>query len=472
MSLRPSPKFNITYEAFKSGEYIIGGVVKVSITGEIYGSSSLDLTSKIQNISTYSGTCRPLRISCNGSELINGQAFIKSVSFNPADQPFLVNYTIEAELSSNKSAPAIKKDTAFEDLYNIAIPTEINLKSYEESLAFASDESMANTAIYSGDSYTKASLKINGNISIQAYHHMCDSGLDIIDMLYDIVNSRISNMLSLDTSLSTAYPSLSTYTDGNYSAINDTKNITINKFDNKIDVSFDIYVIGGVCHPKSIVDLTISENTDQTTGLSTWGVRGSIRGLADPSTSLLDNNVQSSTKLENARLTYNDLRNQTSSPEYLHKVITGCGSAASPPSDICYQRISSQITENLNGGQIDFDMSYGDVESCQIGGTTIDINIQEELPTNKYIEHIIPGRGEALIQIGANLTPFKATVTASGKLNTCDTSKIGTLISCVNAALSRAANNNNYNSYILAKESKTIGKYSYKVTRNYIECPS
>ena len=56
IALRPAPKFNLTYETFKSGEYIIGGVLKVSVNGEIYASSINDLNSKISALSAYSGT--------------------------------------------------------------------------------------------------------------------------------------------------------------------------------------------------------------------------------------------------------------------------------------------------------------------------------------------------------------------------------------------------------------------------------
>lgn len=472
IALRPSPKFNLSYETFKSGDYIIGGIAKISINGEIYGTSDVDLSSKINNISAYSGTCQTLFIACDGSTLINGTAFIRSISFNPTDQPFNVTYTIDIEVSDTSSITTIKPDINFTNLYGITIPNGIILKSYEESLSLSSDDSLGNTAFYVDNSYTKASLKLNGQISIQAYHHMCDTfnSPDLTNQLYSIINTRVTKLLALDNSLAAAYPSLSSYINGAYTAINDNKSITINKFDNKVDFKFDIYIITGNCNPKGMVDISISENTDQATGLSTWSVKGNIKGLADITTNSVDHAVLSDTKLSNARLIYNNLKNKRSLAEYDNYLLLGCKSAASIPAGTCYQRISSQITENFNGGSIDFDMSYGDVEACQVGGSNIDVNIQTEYSTNKYIEHIIPGRGTALIQIGANLTPYRVTITVSGKLNSCDNTLLSSLINCVDDRFNDIINTNGYNNYLLVKESKTTGKYTYKRSQSYIEC--
>jgi hypothetical protein len=469
-ALRPAPKFSIAYETFKSGDYIIGGIAKVSISGELYAVSDIDLSTKINDISSYSGTCQTLLIQCDGSILINGTAFIRSISFNPTNQPFSVTYTIEVEVSDTSSTLSVKRDIDFTTLYDINIPDDIILKSYEESLLLSSDESLTQTSIYADGSYTKASLKLSGQISIETYHHMCDNfgSPDLTSKIYNIINSRIQKLLSLDPILVNAYPSLSPYLNGNYTAINDNKNISFNKFNNKIDFKFDLFIIAGDCHPQGIVDLTITENTDQNTGMSTWNLRGSIKGLANITTNAVDNTVISDTKLTNARLIYNDLENKTQNPEYRHFTIFGCKDAASAPSNICYGRMSSQITENFNLGQIEFEMTYGDVESCQVGGSTIDVNIQIEYPTRKYIEHIVPGRGSALIQIYDNLTPTKVTVTASGRINGCDTSLINDLKTCVTNRFNDATDP--YLGYLVTKQTETTGKYSYKKSISYIAC--
>ncbi len=155
---------------------------------------------------------------------------------------------------------------------------------------------------------------------------------------------------------------------------------------------------------------------------------------------------------------------------YINTILTGCDNGASPPNNICWQRVSSQLQENFHTGNISFDLAYGDVEFCEIGGATVDISISEDHPTFKHVEHVIPGRGVALVQIGSNRTPFKVSVTGEGKLNSCDTTKLNELINIVRNRFFNTINDNGYNSNVLQTENITVGKYSYKIVRNYIGC--
>jgi hypothetical protein len=150
--------------------------------------------------------------------------------------------------------------------------------------------------------------------------------------------------------------------------------------------------------------------------------------------------------------------------------IFGCFTAANLPPNTCYQRTSSQSTQSTNNGQIEFDFTYSDVESCQLGGNNIEISIDEEYPTQKYIEHIIPGRGSALVQISNSVSAYKVNITASGKLNSCDTTQMNNLVSCVYGQFLQTINSRGFNQYLLIKEDITLGKYSYKITRSYIGC--
>ena len=460
-ALRPAPNFSISYETFKSGEYIIGGLMKITLNGSLYGTSQSDLDTKAKDISSYSATCDSVNISCGTETLASGQGYIKSVSINPTDQPFVVSYSMEIEL------PSVKRDAAFNSLYDMSISDNINLSKYEESLTLNGDEDLANNFFYVDQRYSEAALKLSGSISIQAYHHACQNfSPDLTNQLHAIAINRLNAILALNSSLSSAHPVLSGYTNSGFSAIHDTKNITINKISNQVDVKFDIYIIKGTCHPTAMTNISITETVDQTTGLSSISVKGSVKGLTS-----LNADVIGNSKFLNATQTYNDLENKFPSMLYHGDDILGCLSAASAPDSVCYQRISSQITEDFQNGQIDFNLSYGDLESCELGGgTTIDININEDYPALHHVEHIIPGRGVALVQIGGSQTAYKVTITASGKLNSCDTTKLSNLISCVNNRLNAIINDRGYYNGILAKEDITTGKYSYKISRSYIEC--
>lgn len=504
--LRPAPKFNISYEPFKAGEYIIGGLTKLAITGEIYASSDQDLIDKIEKISGYSATCRSIFISCNGQTLINGNGFIKSVTLNANDQPFTVNYTLDIEISNYSGGLAVVRDSAFTSLIDVTIPSHINLKSYEENLSLVGDDTLSNSTFYVNKYYTKAQLKLSGQISIQAHHHMCENDNTLIDDLHTILNNRFIKILTLTSNLSIAYPAIAAYCNNNYDAIHDNKTFTVNKFENKVSIQFDMYIVPKLpnnAYPSAIVDLSIVENKDQLTGFNTLNVRGNIKGLGDRSSNSLDNKVLLSEKLNNARTTYAAIIQQLDNREYDDIIVSGCYNGISTlPSDVCYNRISSQITENLHGGQIDFEISYGDLQSCQLGSNNIEVSITEDFPTLSYIEHIVPGRGYPVIQIGYNYTPMKISLTVSGKLNGCDlfnttVNNIGQaieirptinngieyitnpgvfnpgallpiLIGCVETRLTEEINDRGYGSYFLVNENKTLGKYSYKIVRNYI----
>lgn len=472
-AIRPAPKFSIGHETFKSGDYIIGGITKITFNGEIIGLSEEDLQTKISNIMAYSGTCRSLIISCAGSDAINGSAFFKSVSINPSDQPFFVNYTIEAEISNidGGNTLSVQRDTEFDTLYGLTIPANMSLKSYEENLSLSGDDGLSNSGVFVGQTYTKAQIKLSGKISIQAHHHMCESFTDIIDDLYNAIRPRFQKMITLDASLANTYPSLAAYCGSSvYSAINDNKSVSINKLENKIDISFDLYLVPNINinePAKAIVDISVVENTDQSTRLSSLTVRGSIKGLSNVTSDVLDHKVLQREKLSNAIDVYNTIAKENISEDYPNYEIFGCTNAGSLPSNMCYQRISSQVTQNINTGQIDFELTYGDTESCQMGGTTIDISISEDYPTQKHVEHIIPGLGTALIQVGENFSPMKIQISASGKLNSCN-GDIETLKSCVNTQILNEITNRGYNNYILVNRNSTTGRFSYKISYSYI----
>ena len=73
-AIRPVPQFSIDYETFKSGEYIIGGVILIRLEGQIFGTSLNDLRTKVQTISSYSSKCQTIKISCGSRNANEGPA--------------------------------------------------------------------------------------------------------------------------------------------------------------------------------------------------------------------------------------------------------------------------------------------------------------------------------------------------------------------------------------------------------------
>lgn len=189
-AIRPSPSIRMEYKNFMSGEYIIGGVININLEGKIIGTSSNDLNNKIKNIVGYSGKCQTIKISCGNTKLIDGIGFINNVNIRPSDQPFMVSYTMDVEVAINSGTKVVIPDERFLSLYGISIPSNMILSSYEESLSLSGDESLANTGFF-GQTFTKASLKLSGSISIQAYNHMCSNNTNsVLDQIYSIINTR------------------------------------------------------------------------------------------------------------------------------------------------------------------------------------------------------------------------------------------------------------------------------------------
>jgi len=468
--IRPAPSIKMEYSNFMSGEYIVGGVLKINLEGQIIGSSLNDLNNKIKNIVNYSGKCQTIKISCGNTKLVDGIGFINNVNIRPSDQPFMVSYSMDVEVAINFGNKVVVPDERFLALYGITIPSNLILSSYDESLALSGDESLANTGFY-GQTFTKASLKLSGSISIQSYNHMCSNNTDtILDQIYTMINTRAQKILSLDSTLIQSYPLLQNYCNGSWQGIHDTKSLSINKLEHKVEWKFDLYIVTSECHPKGIVDVNITEATDQMTGLSSFTAKGSIKGLNNKTSSVIDHRIDTNDKLTNARSIYNDMA--ASGPyvggAYGYKIL-GCFEAANLPPNACYQRTSSQSSQN-NNGQIDFNFTYSDIESCKLSGNSIEISIEEEYPTRKYVEHIIPGRGQALVQLSNSVSAYKVTITGSGKLNSCDNSQIGTLVDCVYGQFLQTINSRGFNQYLLTKEEISLGKYSYRITRSYIGC--
>lgn len=468
-ALRPAPKFTISNEKFTSGDYIIGGFIKVQLSGQLIGTSSNDLNSKISSKTSLHGTCVSITISCDGSDLINGSGFVRSINISPSDQPFMVTYTMDLEVTTNDGLKAIMPDAKFLELYgNLNIPDDIHLNSYEESLSLSTSDDLAKVGIYGSGTYSKPSVKLTGSITIQAYNGMCPvkSADNIIEDIFDIIENRAEQLLSLSPSLSDAYPILDNYIDNDWIAIHNTKSLNINKLDHKIEWRFDIFIYKGSCNPTAIVSIDTTESKDQSTGFETFILKGNIKGLSDAGSSIIDHSILGNSKINNAMSAYSNIISETiPSPSTINLI--GCTAGVTSPPPSCYQRSSSQVTKNFNTGEITFTATYADQETCQLGGTSIDVSVTENMPARNQVTFIVPGQ-TPIVQISNTLTPYRVEISVSAKLNSCDTSKMGILIGCVNDRYATIIAD--YAGLLVEENSTTVGTYSYSRTTKFISC--
>ena len=472
-SIRPVPRFSISNSPFKSGEYTIGGTIIVRLDGQVIGLNTTDLNNKIKAISQYNAKCQTIKIACEGSVVIDGVGFVKDLNFSSTDQPFIVNYSMQIEVEKNFGLVPILPDQEFLNLYGLNLPSSVlNISEYDESVELSGDDNLANTAIWGGGVLTRPSVKFGVSLSIAAYSSPCSQNDDTA-LIYEILKVRAAKLISLSAELASSYPILSRYLGGSWFAFNDTKKLTVDKLNNKISWNFDMYILHTSCEtPLAIVDLNITENTDQTTGLSSYNVAGNAKGLIAATDFTLDHRTTSSEKIQNARNAFDFiLSNGSTGGSFYETYLAGCFNAGQKPSTACYPRSSATSAENVNAGQIKFNLKFEDVEYCELGGVTIDFNVSRDYPVQKSVNFIVPGRGFPIVQTSNGYTAPKLQITTNGRMNSCNTEDIATLISCVESA------HNNVTALELAKagvllkkkkEERTRGKYSFKIVSDYI----
>lgn len=315
IQLIPSPFVNLTVEKYRVGEKIIGGVLKLTLNGNIVGNSFNDIVDglgggtsikKILELAQTKG-CVCVEIKCS-STLINGFGRIVSASVNEGNQPTWVNvapYTIEIELPSN----TILNDN------RIVIPdteqgdTDYNyvLRNISENLSWSINDDTFNWGSpCSGsnppgiDGFGNRHIKLNFNISaagVEGYELCSCSGLNPDDKIYGLeaaekhIKNRLTDLTSFganslfdianynDPPTDEILGAFSSYFNGGQSFL-DFRTIEINPVDNSINITGEItYRPSGCLNPEVFTSLNIEHNL--TTEDENIVISGNIIGLAD-----------------------------------------------------------------------------------------------------------------------------------------------------------------------------------------------
>lgn len=317
IQLIPSPFVNLTVEKYRVGEKIIGGVLKLTLNGNIVGNSFNDIVDglgggtsikKILELAQTKG-CVCVEIKCS-STLINGFGRIVSASVNEGNQPTWVNvapYTIEIELPNN----AILNDN------RIVIPdteqgdTDYNyvLRNISENLSWSINDDTFNWGSpCSGsnppgiDGFGNRHIKLNFNISaagVEGYE-LCNCSGSIPnpdDNIYGLeaaekhIKNRLTDLTSFganslfdianynDPPTDEILGAFSSYFKGGQSFL-DFRTIEINPVDNSINITGEIiYRPSGCLNPEVFTSLNIEHNL--TTEDENIVISGNIIGLAD-----------------------------------------------------------------------------------------------------------------------------------------------------------------------------------------------
>jgi hypothetical protein len=473
-SLRPAPFVNTAYEYNKSGEYVIGGLLIVTLSGSIVSENIQSEVASLNALQTNSD-CVTLTIGCSGgSDFLNGSGRIRTISFSPGDQPFSVNYSMVIAIETIGGQPAVEADPAF--ITNNCLGSNVKfLQSYTEKLSLTGEAS----AISSNDfslGFGKSYIKISGEINIASYGRaICGvPNYNATQNAENILKTRANSLLSLNSCNNNI---LSKY-NGWYKWL-DTKKLTVN-IDGSLTWSFDMYLSQGGSAPFAWIDFDTEDKTDQRTKMTNKVLSGKIRGLSSASVGdYLAHKATANERIANAEKAYNLSLSMIANGSWPGSSVILYGSnllvPTSPGTPSCYQRISSNIKKSVVAGEVSFSAEFGDISLCQTQGGvgTIDITIDETFSSVRYQEFIIPNKVKPVVQQIAPTTPEKIIITGRGTLNGCKKSDMKTLSACVNTEVSNTYSKlPNSAKLILLGEKKNIGTYSYTITKEYILCDS
>lgn len=472
--LIPAPYVSSSYEYIKSGQYIIGGVLNVTLDGTIVGE---DIASQIQNISTWSSNtnCINLTIGCDGSaDFLEGQGRITNISINTSDSsPFTATYSIVVALEVVNGEPAVSPDSDFLALFGLSSSSTLFIKEYEEQVSIDGDATIVGY-VDNILNISKSFIKATGSISVTSSTvPICGvPGFNGIQQSINLIKDRFNKLISFSFSQD-GHP-LSQY--AGWSKWLDSKSFSIDKA-GKVSCSFDIYLNKGSCQPIARIDLKTEDKLDHTTNsnILNRSISGTINGLSTATTNLLSNKTGSNERLGNAYAAFNALStliiNGNWPGDYIK--LTGeegdCTPPTCPPSQptVYYQRLSSNINISKVAGEITFSAEFGPTNGCQLNNFDISTTIEEELPAVRYREFIIPNSPKPVIQYLGD-TPAKVTISSQGSIKDCDINKKTQLICSVKKAFNQALLP--YLGWILTSSQITESKFSYKITSTYIRC--
>ena len=472
ISLIPAPSVSTSYEYSKSGEYIIGGFLIVTLSGKIISESVLSELNSISQLSA-GNNCISLNIGCNGGEFLSGASGkIRSADVSIDDQPFLGSYTIQVAVETINGNPAVAPDSQF--LKSTCLSNAEYIQSYTESIGINADANSIGL-VDGATGLSKSFIKANGQITLVGLCTLVCGKPEFttIDNLVSILQTRAASLLGLQSCEGSI---LSSYNGWNKWI--DTQTLDVNSATGTITWSFDMYMSKGSSAPYAWADVTIEDKYDQKKLLQTKTMSGTIRGLSAASGGFLGNKLTSGERLDNAKRGYDLVTGMLMSGGWPSSAATidggegNCTSASDPCKNpveaTCLQRISSNVTTSVVNGEISFSSEFGSISACKPNQESqIDVTVDETLPATRYVEIFVPnGRRSTVVNIGD--TPGKVTIMGKGTLKGCDTTQMGKMKNCVQAEISKALGL--YRGWLKIKENESFGSYSYSKTLEYIRC--
>lgn len=452
--LKPSPFVNLNLEKNISDDIIIGGLLRVQLSGMAVGDSFDQVAAgggvgtSIKEVIELAGNsdCVNVVIQC-GSQFINGAGRITSASASEGNQPTWVNmapYTIEIELYTNNLTGKPYVDAENPESSENPDTKDLMLKDITEQFTITVDEDSFNfglvagcnagTACGVGSRHVKVSFSISAT-GIRGGSEDCEDpgvepssgpstkyyGLEAVEkyMIRRIDKLKDMDLTGLKNKPNDLIGVLAEYSGGN--SYLDFRSLEVDPRANRMNLSGDIIYRPAGCEPDVFTNITVDENVDSEGSQIT--VAGTITGLVDVdytkiirAAKYLDTGCAFNDKMSHAKTYFDKINNEDTikgialAHQTRPYIVDSCQlegdednplescfpTETSQPPELCdFRLISSQISRDYAEGKIDFSFVVSNKqEGCTVPGVaSIEIDGSHDIPHDSIVEVVIPGRG-------------------------------------------------------------------------------
>ena len=456
--LTPSPFVTLSVQKQELHGYVLGGFIKLNISGVVYsesfGAGVPDIVSKL-NILRDNNECVNIVIECDGTQLIDGYGKIVELNIDQGEQPTwnnVIPYTFGIELYSNFGNWTVKKSQELKSMYNITDDDMVKDINESITLNYANSATAGDFVPGWGNIATESHITLSFDITITG-KFFCENidltytdGLEVAEkiMLYRIDSLRGGNWTRPGGTQT--YADIQSYIGG--SSYLETNNVRVDPINGSINVSGNIvYRPSGCSFPNAFIQLNVESQTAAENHLEkTITITGTVTGLTNrPFTGIMTNSEfhnADTDRVEAADGVYGSLNFLSIALAHLDiEVDEPCmGSldlCAESSERVCsgYAVISKTRTKNYHDGSVSFTAIVSNKKYCNLPGFMYyNTEIVEDYGHQQIVIHNVVGRGYPLIQHINCDTPQKRTVTVTGQLDqdkTCTSVDYDTLKSCV-----------------------------------------
>ena len=440
LDLKPNPDFDIQHEYYTAGSEIIGGVIRLTLSGTHHASSISDYENMVSNISSLNGGCRTITSTSSDcgslASLVGAVGFVESVNISPASEVLNFQYSIVLVVARDSNRQLLVNRASSIDFGTIPNTIVVNKYSVQES---ASMNPLQQFSIGRSGILTPVAGKLTFTAEIGFdSSDQCDSPGTSYP---EIIGRFLRAIGPKNTSnIPTGFTRLLT---------NEKFNISQNG--GSVTKEYSIAHNGTL----AIVNVNSSQETQQIMGDSKHTISGSIQGIKS---------------FAHAETAY--ARLASLDPEMVQRLLgNSCGKSNPLPVDLCLVLASAKRTDNKAKKTINFDYTYQQIEKCLAAGYRILTEYTETQPVKKAAEYIIPGNSSPVVFISKGTTAERRRLKVSSSFTSCDDGFLGTVKAGVNKVFAEEKGKLGLNgNFITLSRTENEGRYSYALTEEYIKC--